>query len=57
MVSVMNCKAYVDAFQQNPDSDPDLEADILVLPTKVYGKGLTMTRAKRIIIMDLDWLL
>ena len=55
-VSVPDRKATVDAFQQDPDSDSDLEADILVLPTKVYGKGFTMTRARRIIIMDLDWL-
>lgn len=46
----------MDAFQEDFEGDVDKEADVLLLPTKVYGKGFTMTRSKRIIIMDMDWL-
>jgi SNF2 family DNA or RNA helicase len=46
----------VDAFQQREGSKADLECDIIIGPVSLLGTGVNLTRARKIIILDIEWL-
>ncbi|KAL8846568.1 MAG: hypothetical protein Q9221_008351 [Calogaya cf. arnoldii] len=46
----------VDAFQEKSGSDPNLDCDILTGTLTMLGTGINLTRARKLIIMDLDYL-
>ena len=53
--SVDERQDIIKGFQEDPGFE-DLNSDILVLPCGLFNKGYTMTRAKKIILMDITWL-
>ena len=44
----------VKAFQEEPEADGKLAADIIILPARSFGKGHTLTRANREVLLDID---